>query len=198
MTENTGFQSYRLYNSLHLHFTSKSYDFVKYHGKSNVSVDAFDRRKDKYQFHKLARKYSLEEIKNFFIANLLDKPDRWPGELLQPECDDTYRKWCKVNQSLSYVFQNDVEKLFSDVVDPNDLLVVESGEYPILLVETMHGSIALETLVILNDLMGFFPMWKEKIKDEYVWPILCRKVERYTPLLVYDRKKMVNILREQI
>ena len=62
MTENTGFAAYALWNALKLHFTSDSYDYFKYNGKTNVSKQTFSIRKDKYQFYKLSRKYSLEEL----------------------------------------------------------------------------------------------------------------------------------------
>ena len=52
MTENTGFAAFALYNALKLHFTSDSYDYFKYHGKTNVSKQTFTTRKDKYQFYK--------------------------------------------------------------------------------------------------------------------------------------------------
>ena len=62
MTENTGFAAFALYNALKLHFTSESYDYFKYNGKTNVSPQSFMTRKDKYQFYKLSRKYNPEEL----------------------------------------------------------------------------------------------------------------------------------------
>ena len=65
MTENTGFAAFAMWNALKLHFTSDSYDYFKYNGKTNVSKQSFTTRKDKYQFYKLSRKYSLEDFINF-------------------------------------------------------------------------------------------------------------------------------------
>jgi len=67
MNENTGFAAFALYNALKTHFTSTSYDFFKYNGKTNVSKETFMKHKSKYQFYKLSRKYTLEELRNFFI-----------------------------------------------------------------------------------------------------------------------------------
>jgi hypothetical protein len=80
MTENTGYAAFALYNALKLHFTSDSYDFFKYHGKTNISKDSFLRRKDKYTFYKLSRKYSLDELKYFYVSNFLDG-DKWVGDM---------------------------------------------------------------------------------------------------------------------
>ena len=54
----TGYEAFGIYQALKLHFTTDSYDFFKYNGKTNVSVNAFENRKDKYHFYKLSRKYS--------------------------------------------------------------------------------------------------------------------------------------------
>ena len=50
----TGYETFALFNSLKLHFNRESYDYFKYNGKSNISVDAFENRRDKYHFHKLS------------------------------------------------------------------------------------------------------------------------------------------------
>ena len=54
----TGYEAFSLYNSLKLHFSQQTYDYFKYNGKSNISVNSFENRKDKYHFYKLSRKYN--------------------------------------------------------------------------------------------------------------------------------------------
>ena len=61
MTENTGFAAYALWNALKLHFTSDSYDYFKYNGKTSISVTSFENRKDKYHFYKLSRKFTNKD-----------------------------------------------------------------------------------------------------------------------------------------
>ena len=82
------FETYVYYLALKRHFTS-NYDFVKYNGKVNARVDAFERRKDKFFFFKLSKR---KDVKNFILANLLLKPDAWAGSLVDsPEADKVYR-----------------------------------------------------------------------------------------------------------
>ena len=50
----TGYETFALYNSLKLHFTKDSFDFFKYGGKSRISVNAFENRKDKWFFYKIS------------------------------------------------------------------------------------------------------------------------------------------------
>ena len=197
MTENTGFEAFALYNALKTHFTSSSYDFFKYNGKTNVSKDSFMKNKAKYQFYKLSRKYSLEQLRNFFLANFIYGDSTWVGEMLGPEGDKAYSKWQKTNQSLTYVFENDIIGLLGDD-DPEQMLAVIDGQHPNLLREVMSGSIQIETMVILNDIMNFFPMWNRKISDDIIWPNWRLKCEKYTPFVTYDKVKFKNILRELV
>ena len=69
--------------------------------KTNVSTATFLKRKDKYTFYKLSRKYSGEELRNFYIANLL-KGDKWVGDMLK-DGEEIYQKWLKIQQSLGFV-----------------------------------------------------------------------------------------------
>ena len=197
MTENTGFAAYALWNALKLHFTSDSYDYFKYNGKTNVSKQTFSIRKDKYQFYKLSRKYSLEELRNFYVANFVYGKSDWVGELLQ-DGNENYLKWQKIIQSLTYTFENDIVHLLDEVEKPNDLLLVRSNEFPKLLQSVMNYSISIETIIILNDIMNFFPMWKKQIDDDIVWPDWQRRIEKYSPFIHYDKSKLKNILKEKI
>jgi hypothetical protein len=197
MTENTGFEAYALWNALKLHFTSDSYDYFKYNGKTNVSKQTFTTNKSKYQFYKLARKYSLEELKNFYVANFLEGKGDWVGDLLQ-DGEGNYTKWQKRQQSLTYTFENDIMYLFDKVGRPDDLLLVKSNEFPKLLQYLMSGSISIETVIILNGIMKFIPMWNKQIYDDIVWPSWHRKIEKYTPFIQYDKNKFLHILKKKI
>jgi len=194
--EGSGFSAFAMFNALKIHFTSDSYDYFRYHGKSNVTADNFSNRKDKYSFYKLSRKYRLEDLKNFYVANLLEKDVNWIGDINNLEGEETYKKWQKRTQSLTYRFEQDIIGLLNDTQSPNEMLVVTDGQYPILLKEVMHSNIAVETLVILNDIMNFFPMWDKKIADTIVWPSMRRKFVKYTPFIDYDKSKFTAILKE--
>jgi len=194
MNENTGFAAFAMFHALKLHFTG-SYDYVKYNGKTNVSKQSFSIRKDKFTFYRLSRKYSLDELRNYYISNFIVQDVNWVGDITGPDNEENYKKWQKRIQSLTYQFESDIIYVLDN---HNDIFKVESGNYPKLLVETMHGKVAIESLVILNDLLNFFPMWEKKISDDIVWPELKTKCEKYKPFLFYDKNKMKNILQEKI
>ena len=197
MESTTGFTAYCLYQAIKLHFTS-DYDYFKYNGKTNVTQNSFLHNKSKYSFYKLSRKYSYDELREYFVSNFIDRDVNWVGEIMGPEGEETYKKWQKRIQSLTYRFEQDTMHLIETSGTPEEMLKVKDGNYPKLLTETMQGNVSLETLTILNDLMNFFPMWNKKITDDIIWPSYHKKCVKYAPFIHYDKTKFKTILLESI
>jgi hypothetical protein len=193
----SGYEAFGLYQALKLHFTTDSYDYFKYGGKTNISVTAFENRKDKYHFYKLSRKYTnKEDLINFIVANFIEDERSWVGPLLQEEADMNFRKRQKVIQSLSYTFENDCILIFEDcILTPNEVLKTD-GDYPVLLTKTLRKEIQVESLCLLNQILGFFPMWTSKINDTIRWPEVRRKCIKYTSFLPQDSVKYKLILKK--
>jgi hypothetical protein len=61
----------------------------------------------------------------------------------------------------------------------------------------MEENVTIETLCILQDIMGFFRLWKN-IDDDIIWPIWKQKCEKYLPFIDYDKNKYKIILKEKI
>ena len=200
MNDNSGFAAFAMWNALKLHFTSDSYDYFKYNGKTNVSKQTFSTRKDKYQFYKLSRKYSLNELKDFYVATFLVDNNHWVGDLLTPQGEENYRKWQKVQQALTYTFENDIIYLLDKYgIKGEEIFRVDQGNFPKLLEEVMRGDVHLETLILLNNNTGFLEQhWVPRIKDDIIWPEWLRKVVKYTPFLHYDKNKVKQILKEKV
>jgi hypothetical protein len=196
--EGSGFSAFAIFNAIKLHFTSSSYDFFKYNGKSNVTKQNFANRKDKYSFYKLSRKYRNEDLVNFYVANFLVKDITWIGDITGAEGEENYKMWQKRNQSLSYRFKEDIMYLVDKVSTSSDMIKVKDGQYPLLLNETMQGAVSIETLSILNHMMGFFEMWNKKISDTVIWPTWKMKCEKYTPFIHYDKPKFKETFKEAI
>jgi hypothetical protein len=164
-----------------------------------VSVDAFENRKDKYFFYKLSRRLQdKDELTNFLVANFLHDESCWVGNLLDEVSEIRYRERQKVLQSISYSFQNDCEKIFDHVENPNDVLQSEDGDYPKLLTSTLQKVTEIETLCIMNSLMNFLPQWDKKIADTIRWPQYKRKIIKYTPFIKFDNDKCKQILKRVI
>lgn len=193
----TGFEAFSIYNALKLHFTSKSYDYVKYNGKSNISIDAFERRKDKFFFYRLSRQQEVSDYIEFLISNFLVKEKVWAGDLLQEEAITVYKKRMATIQSLGYIFKNDCQLIRDSAESPNDLIKCD-GDYPKLLTMALQKDIQLETLCILNHFLKFLPMWDKKITDTIRYPDFSMKAKKYMPFLQFDEQKFKEIIMKEL
>ena len=197
MNEAGGFEAYEMYHGLKLHFTS-NYDYVKYNGKTNVNKQQFMLRKDKFQFYKLSRKYKRDELFGFYVANMLVNPKIWVGELLTEDADSEYKVWQKTQQSISYVFEQDLHSLFDSVNNPEELLKVVDGQYPLLYTLYTQGKSTKETLIILNEILNFMSMWVKKVDDDIIFPEFIKSCEKYKPFLNYYKVKLKNLLKDKL
>ena len=203
MTDSTGFAAFALYNALKLHFTSDSYDFIKYHGKTNVSKQTFMKRKDKYSFYKLSRKYNLEELKHFYIANFIEGNGDWVGDMTGPEGEEHYKKWQKTTQALTNTFDNDIIYLLDGVDGAefwsfDDYFKPISGGWPNIITKLMKHEISLESVCLLVEIANLMPMWEKEITDDILWPTWHRLIKKYTPFIQYDKEKVLHVLKKRI
>lgn len=185
------FDAYKKYLALKHHFTSDSYDYFKYNGKVNVKSTSFDVRKDKYMFYKLSKK---KDVEGYLIANMLNDGKTWIGDLLSSESEQIYINWLKRQESLSYVFENDISKLDDDM---NVNFKSINGEYPLALLLYLRKEICLETLIIIDKAIEIFKHWNKSIQDTVMWPDIYKKCLKYQSFLKIEKKTYVNLLKSR-
>ena len=182
------FEAYQKYVALKLHFTS-DYDYFRYNGKTNVSLNSFNDRKDKHHFKKLVRKYGDETIIEYFVANLInDKP--WIGNMDLA----TYSQWMGRTQSIEYIFSNDIENLLTDVPEYNIIFKCEQGKHQKLARDYLGKKISLETLVVLEKLLGYRKQFDREIGEQIIWPKVSRLIEKYEPFIQADMDRCKKLL----
>ncbi len=189
-----GYDLYCTYQAIKLHFTSENYNFFQYDGKTRVSVDAFQKRRDKFLFHRLARKYRDDEMVPFLVANFVHSDDNWTKSLLEDEAEETYKDWKRTTDSMSKVYTEDLQKIATKD-NFNDLFKVEDGQFPKLLVLFMQKEVTMETMVILNNIFDFIKIWDKKISDDIIYPKVSRKVRKYGAFLNVDVSKYKQITK---
>lgn len=189
------FEAYKVYVAMKLHFESKSYDFIKYNGKTSVTPKSFFARRDKFFFAKAVRKYGLKELKYFFAVNFAHNGTKWIGNLNEDSADETYKAYKALTESFTYRFKNDIDKIIS-VNDWQKLFTVEDGQHPLLVKLLLQNEIPLETFVVLNRYVGFMPKFDNEIKDPIFWPELSLKIRKYDPFVVVNNEKTKTVLIE--
>ena len=188
------YDAYRLYLGLKLHFQNEKYDFQRFNGGVRSSPESFYKRKDRWFFEKLIRRYKGEQVKEFFISNFING-DKYGG-LHTEEADTVYIDWKKRMQSVTYNFTSDLRILMGSV-DHFDKLFQKEGQYPIILSKLYQGEIQLETFLILNQMLNFFPQFDKEL-DEYQWPVTRKLCNKYSSFLNVDLKKYRTIVRKEL
>jgi hypothetical protein len=190
-----GYDLYGLYQAVKLHFNSDTYNFFQYDGKTRISVDAFQKRRDKFLFHRLARKYRDEEMVPFLVSNFVHSDDNWTKSLLEEEAEQTYRNWKRITDSMSKIYEEDLRKIATKETF-NDLFRVEDGQFPKLLVAFLQKDVTIETMVILNNIFNFIQIWDKKISDDIIYPKISRKVRKYGAFLNVNVDKYKKLTKE--
>ena len=192
-----GYDLYGLYQAIKLHFTSESYNFFHYDGKTRISVDAFQKRRDKFLFHRLARKYRDDEMVPFLVANFVHSDDNWTRSLLEEEAEQTYREWKRTTDSMTKVYVEDLQKIATKETF-NDLFKIDNGQFPKLLTYFMQNDVTLETMVILNNIFDFIKIWDKKISDDIIYPKVSRKIRKYGSFLNVNVDKYKSLTKETL
>ena len=195
---NEGFNAYKTYLALKQHFTS-SYDYFKYNGKVRANIESFLKRKDKFFFRKLQKKYNKNELVEFFVSNFIVSGDNWIGSLVTQESEQNYALWRKNKESISYNYRNELSLLYdyclSNDISCNRLVLVEDGNHPILLRLLLQNKISLETIIILDDILRFTRYWNVKL-DDIIWDEKKKLIYKYRSFIEYDLDKCKQITKE--
>ena len=192
------FDAYRCYLSMKNHFTKDKYDYHKYRGKSRATVQSFYKRKDRFWFEKLARNKSDQEVVEFFVSNFItctDPGKLWIGEMIK-EGEGRYTEWKKRNQSLSYVFKEETESVFSDG-NFDSMFAMDGTRHPQILKEYLRKNISIETLVILDKILEFRSNFDSHLKDP-VWETVSMRMKKYSPFLNIDVQRYKQILKQVV
>ena len=192
-----GFDAYKLYLAVKNHFTT-NYDFFKYNGKVNAKEDSFLKRRDKFFFAKLQRKYNNDQLRDLFVSNFADGEDFWIGNVLTQKAESVYTEWKARQMKLSYILEQDLKFLLDYYnernLDFNSLFVMENG-HPILLQCVLRNDIYVETMIIIDRVLNYSRRWN-KVLDDPVWTEFKKRMDKYSPFVLFEAEKGKKILRK--
>jgi hypothetical protein len=187
--------AYKVYLGVKNHFTLDSYDWFKYNKKVNVTYDSFLKRKDKIFFAKLGNRKDAY-LEEFLVSNFMHDTKMWVGELLSEECEERYKEWKRRQESLTYVFKNEMDFISGwSANELNEFFVVKDGDHPPIIKKYLRKEISLETLAILNSLLQFVKRYDIMIHDP-IYKEVSKLCKKYQPFLNYDTIRMKKSLRE--
>jgi len=187
-----GYEAYKKYLALKLHFTKDDYDFHKFNGQTKAKYETFIKRNDKYFFVKAARKYG-DSIVDFFVSNFIVSKSHY----IKDFSNENYLDRQKRIDGITYYFKLDMEQLMrKSQGDFNKIFKITRGQHPILLKTYMAKRVTLETLCVLQDMLNYIRDFDKHITDTIIWPQLKTKILKYKPFINYNQTKLKLTLKE--
>ena len=195
-----GFEVYKIYLAIKLHFTSKnqSYDFHKHNGRTTARLETFTKRRDRYFFHKLSKSYNDSSIVNYFLSNFVSNTNLWVGDIIGKSGDDHYKQWTKKVEALHYYYEQDLDYMLERKIEFDDIFTSKDGQHPPILKMFLSKRINFETFIILDDILSFTKQLNKNITEKVLWPKLYDRMIRYKPFLKYNVTKYKKSLRDKL
>ena len=193
MTSREGYDAYCLYLAINNHFHSDSYDYFKYNGKVSAKLESFMKRKDKYHFAKLSRKYN-DELKDFLVANF-SKKKYYVRDLLEMECEKNYIEFKKRKQKLTYLITEQMRYLFDKYKHIDFCIGIKDGQHSNILREYLGGRITAETFVAADKIFDIFNDYDTMVNENFIWPKTRKRLDSLAPFLELEHKKLQTVLQ---
>ena len=199
-----GFEVYKIYLAVKLHFTSKnqSYDFHKHNGRTTARLGTFTKRRDRYFFHKLSKLYNDRDIADYFVSNFVTNTNLWVGDIIGRLGDENFKLWQKKIEALSYYYEQDIDYIIEQMntkdITFDNIFISKGGQHPYILKYFLSKRINFETFIILDDILNFSRQLNKSITEKVLWQKLYERMIRYKPFLKYNTTKYKQILKKKI
>lgn len=182
----TGFETYKLYMAVKLHFTT-DYDIFEHQARVRGWLETFEKRNDKYLFEKLGKKYDTK-VMQFFVANFV-YGNQWA--VYSGESEEYFNTWNRRKESMTQCFKNDLCKI-QDMLDIEKLSIPDlyTDDVPRLLKYYIGGKITFETMVILENYANYLPDWQSRVS---LWKnhfLILQKGKRFVK---YDESRTTPV-----
>lgn len=176
-----------------LHFTTTKYNVFNNRGHVKGARDTFYARNDRFIFERLARKFTTErEIIQYFVANFAyNNPE---VVYSQSEGETNLMTWNKRKQSISQVFDNDLQTILLHLekngLHENQLYEGKSGDLPELFKLFLGGFITIETMVILESFEHYLAKVTSKIN--LLLSEECLRIDKCKGFVKFDSDKLLQ------
>ena len=195
-----GFEVFKCYLAIKLHFTTDTYNYVEYEGKVNCKLETFTKRNDRYFFHKLSKQYDEKNIVDFFVANFTHNNKKWVGNLLQNDGREIYLDYKKRKEAFGYHFRSDLVAINNDFskrgLSFDDGFLCSGGQHPRLLRLLIQKRASFQTIIVLDHFLSFSKNWNKKITEKVVWPKIAYTITKLKPFVNFNATECKLIMKE--
>ncbi len=195
-----GFDVYRTYLAFKQHFSNPNFDFFQYDGKVRAKETTYQQRSDFWFFETIAKKLTAQEVNEYMLASFVSSEDPtkvWIGDIKR-DGHNLWLVWQKQQSCLSYTFEQDCKRLVDFMEEKqcsfNDLFKTMDG-HPTSLKLYIKRQLCLETLIILDMVLGFVVHWDRQLIDP-LWEQTSFKIKKYKPFLSINTMKYRKLIKE--
>lgn len=146
---------FKTYVSLKNHFTTDSYDFIKYSGKVKVTEENFRKRQDLSLFCKLAQWLPEQKAVPFLVAHFIELSSFTIHYVFENpiKSQKIFNRWKERTSDILGLYRNDLQTIARESSYSWKNCVSQNGDdYPLLFKLVMANKISPETYSMLDDL----------------------------------------------
>jgi len=170
------FKIFQIHHAVLLHYTT-DYDFQLYHGQTSYKEATFERRKDKYAYHKMVRifddLYSAKEI-GYILAWLFFRSDKW---VTTRDIDN--------NALLAYELEwknySIGGRMTCFSMDVRHIQEAGGFEPQRVFDMTYQGDVHWASMLILDKVKGIFDIMDKKLRGQLLWDDKYKKLKKFRP-----------------
>lgn len=185
--------TYLMYCALKAHFAKSDYDYHKYGGKTKIKRESFYKRKDRYFFVKISKKYNDKEVQDYFVSNFIKDKKGYIANFSA----ENYDSWKLKRQGFFDMFISEMSPYIKNF---QPLFKIDKGQHPKLMKEYLGSRLSLETMIILDELVEYTNNWDKQMSDDIVWKELKELMQNYKGFLTIDAKryriKLLKLIEE--
>lgn len=169
---NSAFEFYTTYLALKQHFKRQDYDYFKYQGRVSATPQSFEKRNDAYHFKKCAKKYTQKDFVQRCVANFFHDADTWIKDLTSAAATERLQEMSKRQSAVVLnartEFRNALKQLKENNQKFDDLFLTSGDDYAMILRLYFYDEMSPETLIVLNEVLGFFKQFKRDYAEDIV------------------------------
>lgn len=184
----TAFEACQAHQAFRFHFTQKKYDFFKYHAKTKMSIRQFEERRDRYQFEKIASRYTQDKYVLKMLVAYKKDANFWIGDIISKENENATLKFQGYLQGYSTAFfQEDIsrirEMLLKTSMTLKDIVVINEKIHPEFFKMYVRKEVTPETFIAVDKVIGLSHHMNTVRQDDPIWQDRFHFLKKYYPFV---------------
>jgi len=200
----SGYDAYVTYLAFKLHFSSTTYNFFTYNGKTKANPHSYESRKDRYHFEKIAARISKESFIERMLVEYLENQNFWIKDILTADNKARHLAWRGYVEGFPYAFKSELGKikeycLLNDI-EYKDLFKTKGITHPLIFKMYLRKDIRLETFICVDNLIRISDKMNspERPRDP-IWSDAYILMKHYAPFMqtfLPERESLKKIFLE--